>query len=90
MLDGLSESKKHPLLFLDNYETISGILKRNNIDQYSERQYENAIQINNFLNRLPSNITIILTSRLRKNLDGEREIILDGLSIEEVLVFLLH
>ncbi|MDF2736270.1 MAG: ATPase-like [Nitrososphaeraceae archaeon] len=83
LIDGLTESKKHPLLFLDNYETVSGILKRHNIDQYSERQYENVLQINNFLNRLPSNISIILTSRLRKNLDGERELVLDGLDIEE-------
>ena len=83
LIDGLVESKNHPLLFLDNYETISGILKRSNIDEFSERQYENAVQINNLLNRLPSNITIILTSRLRKNLDVEKELILDGLSIED-------
>jgi hypothetical protein len=83
LIDGLADSKKQPLLFLDNYETISGILKNNNRNQYSEQQYENAVQINNFLNQLPSNITIILTSRIRKNLDGERELILDGLNREE-------
>lgn len=81
LLDMLGRTKAHPLIFVDSYETISGILK-SKVHQ-SEQKYEEAVKINGFLKGVPPNTSIILTSQLRKNLDGEREIQLGGLSLEQ-------
>jgi tetratricopeptide (TPR) repeat protein len=80
LIDTLGRSYTHPLIFVDNYETISGVLK----DNPSHAKYNEAVQINSFLKRVPSNNTsILLTSRLRKNLDKERVISIDSLTIDE-------
>jgi tetratricopeptide (TPR) repeat protein len=80
LIDTLGRSRTHPLIFLDNYETISGVLK----DNPSHAKYNEAVQINSFLKRVPSNNTsTLLTSRLKKNLDKERVIPIDSLTIDE-------
>jgi len=68
---------KHALLFVDNYETISGSLMNDNSPS------DDAIKINSFLENVPPNTTILLTSRQRNNLDGERPVRLDGLNETE-------
>ena len=70
-------NKGHPLIFADNYENISGVLKSNSPPP------DDIIRINAFMNRAPSNTSILLTSRQRKNLFKEKRIDLEGLSIEE-------
>jgi CHAT domain-containing protein/Tfp pilus assembly protein PilF len=79
LIDTLGGKVTYPLVLADNYETISLVLK----SKTSKEKYDGAVQINSFLKRVPSNTAILLTSRLRKNLDREREIPLDALSIEE-------
>ena len=65
-----------PLIYLDNYETISDALTLGG-------KQNNAIRINSFLEGIPKNTCILLTSRQRHNVDAERVINLTGLSLEE-------
>jgi tetratricopeptide (TPR) repeat protein len=78
---------KHPLIYADNYETIAGVLSsriNSSVTPSSEGgEKDNARKINAFLENLPSNTAILLTSRERYNLDGERSVRLDGLSETE-------
>jgi tetratricopeptide (TPR) repeat protein len=74
LINNLGRSNTHPLIFADNYETVSAVLKSPSKD---------AEQINGFLQSVPDNTAIILTSRLRRNIAGEREIQLDALSLED-------
>jgi tetratricopeptide (TPR) repeat protein len=69
---------KHPLLYCDNFETLSSILDENKYEQ-------NIKAIFNFLNNeLPQNTSIMVTSRNRRNfLVGEQIIDLKGLKVEE-------
>jgi tetratricopeptide (TPR) repeat protein len=73
--------RKHPVLYLDNYETVSYILN----DQ-SKEPLQDAIDISDFLNNgLPINTSILLTSREMNNRFGKKEqrIELEGLNDEE-------
>jgi tetratricopeptide (TPR) repeat protein len=79
LIDTLGTDKLHPLIFLDNYETISGTLSNNPL----LLSYNDPQQINSFLKRIPQNTSVILTSRQRNNLDRERRIELLGLGIED-------
>lgn len=81
LIDTLGSSNTHPLIFADNYETVTRELKNN--AQPNQMKYNDAVQINSFLKRVPHNTSIILTSQLRKNLDREREVQVDTLSIED-------
>jgi tetratricopeptide (TPR) repeat protein len=76
---------KHPLIYADNYETIAGILtiKNSSVLPSEGEEEHNARKINSFLENLPSNTTVLLTSRERHNLDGERPVRLGGLSETE-------
>jgi hypothetical protein len=65
-----------PLIYLDNYETISDALTLGG-------KKNDAIRINSFLEGVPANTCILLTSRQRHNVDAERIIDLTGLSLEE-------
>ena len=68
---------KHPILYCDNFETLSFYIEENTKDQ-------DAKSIVNFLNnKLPPNVSILITSRNRKNFLSEYPIILEGLKIEE-------
>jgi tetratricopeptide (TPR) repeat protein len=82
----LSQRKKHPLLFVDNYETVSYIL--NDERQTTTEQYEEAVKISNYLNNdLPPNISVLVTSRERNNNfdNKERRIDLAGLQEQETI-----
>jgi tetratricopeptide (TPR) repeat protein len=71
--------KPHSLVFLDNYETVSSELN----DQ-SKQPSQSAVDISNFLNdNIPSNTSILLTSRERNNKLREELIDLKGLSERE-------
>lgn len=75
----LLTQKNHPLIFADNYETISS-----EINDRTKQPPQSVIDINFFLNNnLPSNTSILLTSRERNNLDLEKRIELEGLKEEE-------
>ena len=78
----LSE-KTHPLIFVDNFETVSYII--NDVKPKEQYQLEYARQIKNFLNNdVPENTSIFLTSRERNNLGGkEKRIDLKGLDAHE-------
>ena len=76
------ESKKRPLLYLDNYETISFDL---NI-QSKNKNYkpsEDALQIEYFLRNLLQKTSILLTSRETNNRLSEIPIELEGLEKKE-------
>ncbi len=66
--------KKHPLLFLDNYETVSYII--NDERQTATEQYDEAVNISNYLNLL-NNTSILITSRERNNNFEDKEIPID-------------
>ena len=71
--------KSHPLIFADNYETISYEL-----NDKSKEPSQNAINISNFLNdNIPNNTSILLTSREKNNNLREELIDLEGLSEKE-------
>jgi tetratricopeptide (TPR) repeat protein len=81
---------KRALIYADNYETIAGVLRINDgLAPYSastkerEEEIDDARKINAFLENLPSNTAVLLTSRERYNLDAERPVRLDGLSETE-------
>lgn len=59
------------ILFIDNYENLS--------DPENQNSSNNNIKIHNFLESLPQNVSILLTSRNRVNLEGEESIELGGL-----------
>ncbi len=66
----------NPLLFLDNYETIS--------DNKDMSKKDFAMDISFFLNNeVPQNTAILLTSRVRNNMDQETRIDLEGLEDDE-------
>jgi NB-ARC domain len=89
IIDTLGQGEfRHPLIFADNYESVARVLT---IDDSSvatstkeeEEEKYNARKINAFLENLPPNTAVLLTSRERCNLDSERAIELDGLSETE-------
>jgi tetratricopeptide (TPR) repeat protein len=63
------------LIYADNYESISGLVKKNDGSHLAEE----AVKINSFLENVPANTTVLLTSQNRVNLAGERTIRLSGL-----------
>lgn len=65
-----------PLIFLDSYELVSQ-------DGPLGDDSDDAQSINGFLENVPPNVRILLTSQSRYNLDGENQIDLEGLSSEE-------
>ena len=82
------------LILADNYDTISGVLNRDNSNDYNndnsssrpQTPKNDLVKINDFLNTIPtdSNTSIIATSREReRNLDGETTIEIVGLRIDE-------
>ena len=72
--------KHHPLIYLDNYETISYQLN----DKSKRQPSQSAADISNFLNNnIPNNTSLLLTSIARKNNLREEPIDLEGLSEEE-------
>jgi len=76
--------KKHPLLFLDNYETVSYIL--NDQRQTTTEQYDEDVNISNYLNNeIPSNTSVLVTSREKNNNFENKEISIDleGLQKQE-------
>ena len=83
------ETKKHPILYCDNFETLSNAVEE-------ERKGDNNEEIKeifNFLNKeISSNASILVTSRNVKNfLSKENRINLKGLKIEEGMqVFIEH
>ncbi len=78
----LLSQKKHPLLFLDNYETISYIL--NDKEKITVENAEDARKISYFLNNeIPSNTSVLVTSRERRNNFGAKEIRIDLAGLQE-------
>ena len=61
IIRNLLRNKKHPLIYLDNFETVSLILNQGT----SHEEKQTAMQITNFLNNnVPSdNTSILVTSR---------------------------
>jgi tetratricopeptide (TPR) repeat protein len=83
-----AQRKRHPLLFLDNYETVSYILNDRNQQINSTEQYEEAVKISDYVNNeLPPNISVLVTSRERRNnfRNKERRIDLVGLQEQECI-----
>jgi tetratricopeptide (TPR) repeat protein len=80
-------SKKYPILYCDNFETLSSM-----VEEGKERDSQEINSIFNFLNNeLPSNTSILITSRNRKNFLSEYLIDLEGLKIEEGIdLFIKH
>ena len=87
IIDSLGQGEfKHSLIYADNYETIARVLAMKDGSAPASKEEErkdNARMINAFLETLPSNTAVLLTSRERYNLDGERVVRLDGLSETE-------
>lgn len=75
--------KNKVLIFADNYETISARLKEGSSPDH-------LIKINNFLENVPENITVLLTSRLKNNLTDEILEELDGLIEEDGLSLFIN
>ena len=72
------------LIYADNYETIRNLILNKSLPtQQSRQEREDAIKINDFLKEVPENTYVLLTSRKRNNLTGERTIPLEGLSVQE-------
>jgi tetratricopeptide (TPR) repeat protein len=69
-------SLKHPVILADNYEVVSESLDNN-------QNTEDARGISSFLESVPANTTLLLTSRYRNNLAGEYCFNVPGLSDEE-------
>jgi hypothetical protein len=68
--DALSR-KNHPLIFADNYETISYEL-----NDKLKQPSQNAVDISSFLNEnIPINTSILLTSREKNNKLPREEVI---------------
>jgi tetratricopeptide (TPR) repeat protein len=81
-----SRGGKRSLIFVDNYETISGALNIRPSDATSPSlsiPSEDIKHISDFLNRIPTNTSILLTSRERRNIDNENIIDLEGLNKKE-------
>ncbi len=79
------KDKKRPLIFADGYEIISQTLAL-----HKEDYQEEAARINEFLDTLPSNVAVILTSRQRRNLERERLVELVDMKVEEGLELFLN
>jgi tetratricopeptide (TPR) repeat protein len=77
-INNLLSAKKHPILYCDNFETVSSALE-------NEKNYLEIRNIFNFVNdELSRNTSVLLTSRIRKNfVTGEEVIDLRGLDIDE-------
>jgi tetratricopeptide (TPR) repeat protein len=75
LLEALARAK-HPLIFLDNYETISEVSENDSIP-------DDTMKINGFLESIPSNTQIILTSRYKSNFLGEYINYVPGLTKDE-------
>ncbi len=73
------EEKIRPIIFLDNFETISYPI--NDAKRSNQQPSEDAVNIKYFLNNeMPKNTSILITSRERINLGGREKIIeLEGL-----------
>ena len=85
IIRGLLSKKKHPLIYLDNFETVSLILN-NMTNLETKESIQNANQITYFLNNIaPSeNTSILVSSREKKNnLSDEYPIDLEGLNLED-------
>jgi tetratricopeptide (TPR) repeat protein len=76
------KKKKRPLLYFDNYETISFDLNKQSMNK-NHKPSEDALQIEYFLNNLPQNTSILLTSRETNNRLSEIPIELQGLEKKE-------
>jgi tetratricopeptide (TPR) repeat protein len=82
IIKNLLKSKRHPLLYLDNYESVSFELNKHRMDK-NHKPSEEALQIEYFLNNIPANTSILLTSRETNNRLAETSIELAGLEREE-------
>ena len=85
IIRGLLGKRKHPLIYLDNFETVSMILNKKTVLEPKE-SIQNANQITDFLNNIIplENTSILVTSRERKNnLSSEYPIDLEGLNLED-------
>ena len=81
----LLTNRKHPLIYLDNFETVSLVLNQKTGSETRE-SIQNAREITDFLNNIvPSeNTSILVTSReKRNNLSDEYPIDLEGLNLED-------
>ncbi len=65
------------LIFADNYETISARLE--------DSSPEHIIKINKFLESVPENVIVLLTSRQKNNLTNEISEELEGLTVDDGL-----
>jgi len=70
----------HVLVYADNFETISRTFQP---ETKNKDNLDDARSIIHLLKSVPRNTLVLLTSRIRDNLDGERIVDLEGLSKEE-------
>jgi hypothetical protein len=80
----LRTKKHHPLLYLDDYETVSFDLNKQKVEK-RHKPSADMLQIAHFLNKeIPSNTSILLTSRETNNgLAGETSLEVKGLEENE-------
>jgi tetratricopeptide (TPR) repeat protein len=85
IMNTLGYEYNRALIYADNYETIANVLTIKNgsaleTTKEEKEEIDNNVRINSFLEGLPPNTAVLLTSRERYNLDGERPVRLGGLS----------
>ena len=92
--DGLAKYRRI-LIYADNHETIRdsiiNVIRKRPTNIQQSLQEEDAIKINSFLNTVPENTSVLLTSRQRRNLSGEKTIPVstvreNGLSLDRCIV----
>ena len=77
------KNNKNPLIYLDNYETISLDINKQKFDK-NHKPSKDSLQIECFLkDEIPENTTILLTSRETNNHLAETPIDLEGLDKDE-------
>jgi tetratricopeptide (TPR) repeat protein len=85
IIRGLLGKRKYPLIYLDNFETVSLILN-DKTSSDTQESIQNANQITDFLNNIVplENTSILVTSREKKNnLSSEYPIDLEGLNLDD-------
>ena len=75
---------RRAIIYADSYEYVL----RTTENEASPS--DGAVKISGFLENVPSNTVVLVTSRQRQNLKGERMIPLDGLTLEEGRKFFME
>ena len=85
VIRNILNKKTHPLIFADNFETISYPINIAKLNDQAQSLLDDCVKIKYFLNNeIPENTSVLITSRERINLGGREKIIdLEGLNEDE-------